>query len=250
MIRYLLPLVFLIVTISPAAAESTEIKPGKYVSEGDTGLLTIQKNKKNELRFEIGSVGANCHSCSVSGVIIKGVGHADSEDADGKCLISFSAQKSTIVVEPTTMEECRYHCGARAYFGGSYTIPPATCTKTGRQAQRDRFLTLYRSRQYSQAASTLEALITQCREFMHWIEIDQVRSDLALSQYHNREVSQCLETLNATVAAKFENKEELETGKEGVDVFLGPCDVDSYIKTAKTIWFNKALCTKAKQEGK
>lgn len=78
---------------------------------------------------------------------------------------------------------------------------------------------------------------------MNWIEIDQIRNDLALSQYHNRESSQCLETLNATLAAEFKDEEELKAG--GPRVYLPPCDFDNYICEAKATRFNKALCTKA-----
>lgn len=247
MLRYILPLAFVVVATSATDAAPPEIRPGQYVRNGDTGTLTIRRGEQNKLTFEIESIGANCHSCSVSGVIRGNIGRADSWAADGgdsKCIISFSADRSKVVIEPTVQEECRAYCGARADFEGSYALPPAACTRAGRQAQRDRSLALYRSRRYSQAASTLQTLITQCGEVMNWIEIDQVRNDLALSQYHNGEISQCLETLNATLAAKFKDEEELKAG--GPHVYLPPCDFDNYIGAAKATWFNKALCTKAK----
>ncbi len=78
---------------------------------------------------------------------------------------------------------------------------------------------------------------------MGWIEIDQVRNDLALAQYHNGEFQQCLATLNTTLAAKVKNEEELKAGNGGV--YLPPCDLDNYIGVAKATWFNKTLCTKA-----
>jgi hypothetical protein len=248
MMRSLFSLAFLIVAISSASAESAKINPGKYVRDNDTGRLTIQKNKKNELHFSIVSFGVNCHSCSASGVIRNGVGHADSWHEDEECLISFSAQKSSIDIEPITHKECRGVCGHRADFAGSYVIPPAACTGAGRQSQRNRFLALYRSRQYSQAANTLETLIAQCSEFMHWIEVDQVRNDLALSRYHNNEASQCLDTLNGTLAAKVKNEAELISGEH--DTHLSPCDFESYIGLAKAIWFNRSLCSKAQPERK
>jgi hypothetical protein len=252
MIPYLLSLlVFSVVAISSAGAESAEIKPGAYV-DGGYGWLTIQKNKKNELMFEIESWGANGHSCGVSGVIRNGIGHADRNKTDPECLISFSAKESTIVVDVDDNDEqtfyaCRRYCGMRAGFTGTYVIPPAACTKANRQAERDRFLALYRARQYSEAANTLEELISQCSEFMHWIESSQVRSDLALAQYHNHDAAKCLETLNATLAGKVKNEKELEAGNG--DFYLPPIDFESYIKVAKAIWFNKALCAKAMQKG-
>lgn len=246
MLRYFLHLSFIIAASASAVAAQPEIRTGQYVRDRDSGTLTIRSDEQNKRTFEIESIGGNCHSCSVSGVIRGSIGHADSWAADGsasKCIISFSADRSKVVVKPTTGEECRAYCGARAGFEGSYVLPPAACTSADRQAQRDSSLALYRSRRYSQAASTLQTLITRCGEFMNWIEIDQVRNDLALSQYHNSEISQCLETLNATQATKFKDEEELKAG--GPHVYLPPCDFDNYVGVAKATWFNKALCTKA-----
>jgi len=248
MLRLSFALVFLGFAISLAHAEPAEFKPGKYVRDGGSGWLIIQKNKKNEFRFEIESIGANCHMCDVSGVIRKGVGYADRWDEDEEepqCLISFSGKASSIVVEvgEPSQKACHAYCGFRAGFTGTYTIPPAACTRANRQAERDRFLALYRSRQYAEAASTLDTLIQQCKKFMNWIEIDQVRSDLALSQYHNHEAAQCLATLDDTLAAGAKDEEELKSG-EGSVVHLPPCDFDNYIDVAKAIWFNQALCRK------
>jgi len=77
---------------------------------------------------------------------------------------------------------------------------------------------------------------------MNWIEIDEIRNDLALAQYHNGEFQQCLITLNETLATKVKNEDELKEGKDGF--YLPPCDFDNYIHVAKSTWFNKALCTK------
>lgn len=244
MIRHLLAFVFLAAMIFPAGATSAEISPGKYIRNNDTGSLNIQKNKKNELSFAIESTGGNCHSCSVSGVIQNDIGYTGSK-LGSKCFISFSATKSAVVVQPTTEETCRDYCGARANIAGTYNAPPAACTSANRQAQRNRFLVLYRSNKYSQAASALETLITQCGEFMNSVEIDQVRNDLALSRYHNRETAQCLKTLNATLAGQVKNEAELRSGNG--NVYLPPCDLDNYIETARTIWSNKALCNQTKQ---
>jgi hypothetical protein len=82
---------------------------------------------------------------------------------------------------------------------------------------------------------------------MNWIEIDQVRNDLALAQYHSGEFQQCLTTLNDTLAGTVKDEVELKSGNG--NVYLPPCDFDNYIGVAKATWFNKALCTKAKTKG-
>jgi hypothetical protein len=245
-------LVLMVVSVaSTAQSLPPEIRPGEYVRHRDSGTLIVRPGEKSKLTFEIESVGGNCHSCSVSGSIRGAVGHADSWTADGsgsKCEISFSSDRSAVVVRPISQEECRVYCGARAGFDGTYRIPPASCKTAGRQARRDRFLALYRSHRYLEAGQALQRLLAQCKEFMGWIEIDQVRSDLALSQYRYGEFSQCLATLGTTLAADVKDVEELRGEKGGV--YLAPCDFDNYGPVAKSILFNRALCTKAMAKGR
>ena len=174
-----------------AEAAPTEILPGEYVRDGGSGTLTIRKDEQNRRIFEIESIGGNCHSCGVSGEIRGATGHVDSwarDGSDSKCEISFSAGRSAVDVSPISQDGCRAYCGARAGFDGTYRVPSATCTSAGRRAQRDQSLRLYRSRRFSDAANKLQALTEQCRSFMSWIEMDQVRNDLALAQYHNGDI--------------------------------------------------------------
>lgn len=251
MLRSILTFALLFATISLVGAAPSEILPGQYVREGDSGTLTIRKNSQNRWSFEIDTIGANCHICGVSGEIRGGTGHADSWASDGsdsKCDISFIHGRSAVDVNAITQDECRVYCGARADFDGTYRVPSAICTPAGRQAQRDQSLRLYRSRRFSEAANKLQALTEQCRPFMSWIEMDQVRNDLALAQYHNGDFSQCLQTLSATLAADVKDEEEFKSGKGAAH--LPPCDFDNYIDVAKSTWFNKALCTKAISKGR
>lgn len=250
MLRYILYFAFLVAAAESAGA-APEVHPGHYVRDHDSGTLTIRKDEQNRRIFEIESVGANCHSCTVSGSIRGTVGHADSwaaDESESKCNISFSGDRSALVVRPITQEECRAYCGMRAGFDGSYRVPPTTCTNAGRQMVRDKFLRLYRSRRFSQATEILHGLIAQCENFMNWIEMDDVRNDLALAQYHNGEFEQCLATLNSTLAAGVNDEEELKAGSRGF--YLPPCDFDNYIDVAKSTWYNKALCTKAALKGR
>ena len=247
MLRFILFIALIIATTTSLAAEKSKILLGQYVRDGGSGSLTVRKGKQNRLVFEIFSIGSNCHSCEVSGVISGNVGHADN-GPDSKCQISFSASHPVLSIKPTTEEECRNFCGARAGFDGTYRMPPSACTFGGRKAQKDQFIHLYRARRFDQASDALQNLIAKCRSFMSWIEIDQIRNDLALAQYHNREPQQCLATLNDTLAAKVKDEEELMYGNG--DVFLPPCDFDNYIEVAKSTWFNKALCTKATSNGR
>lgn len=238
--------VLMVATVGLAQAAQPNIPPGQYVLDGDSGTLTIRPDTQNRQKFEIETIGGNCHSCSVTGVITGGIGHADSwaeDGSDSKCRIAFSADRTSVSVRPITEEECRAYCGMRAGFAGTYRVPPAACTRAGRQKQRDQFLRQYRAKQYADATKTLESLVAQCEKSMSWIEVDQVRNDLALAQYHSGNAQQCLATLNATLAAQAKDGEELKSGNG--KVYLPPCDFDNYIGVAKSTWFNQALCAKA-----
>jgi hypothetical protein len=170
----------------------------------------------------------------------------DSWAEDGnqsKCEISFISKGSGIVVKSLKDYECRAFCGARAGFEGIYSIPPNECTEAGKQKIYKQFLRLYRSSQFVQAETILQSHLKQCSNFMNWIELDEMRNDLALTQYHNGEFQECLTTLNETLAAKVKDEAELKEGKDSF--YLPPCDFDNYIHVAKSTWFNKVLCTKA-----
>lgn len=234
----------LLTSTTSAEPAKQEIKKGHYIRDASSGILKIESGDGKNLLFNIESSGGNCSSCKVSGEIVGGIGKAESwkdDGSDSNCRISFSAENSTISIQPTTEEECRPFCGMRAGFDGTYRSPPTVCTNAGRQKLRDQFLRMYRSHRFSPAAEILQALILQCQEFMDWIEIDRVRNDLALAQYRNGDPQQCLITLNTTLAsnAKSEN-----------DLSLPPCDFDNYIGVAKSTWFNMALCSKAVTKGK
>ena len=224
--------------LAAAAADLSSPTPGRYIRQGDSGTLEITRDGSGKLGFEITSIGGNCHECSISGSIEKGVGHGDPwANEDSKCYISFKKIATGYDVEPATPEECRPYCGARADFDGEYKTPPKGCEASEQEATRAKFLGLYRSKQYAQAAATLEALLTNCREFIHWITADQVRNDLALAQLRSVKPKQCLQTLQATTAWESNDEEALRGN-------LPPCDFDNYVEVAKKTWFNRKLCEK------
>ena len=239
----------LIPTISLAGeiAAST-ISPGRYVSAGSRGTVVIRKNSRAEARFdhaearfEIESVGSNCHTCSLAGVL-RGTtgyeGYADwiVERDSPKCKVSFRQDDGVINVSAVTVEECRSFCGARARFDGIYKTVPTSCSANNQRARRNQFLREYRLRKFREASDKASRLLEECGEFINWVEIDRLRNDLAIAQLHDGKPTACLETLATTIAAASLNENDLN---------LPPCDHDSYIAVAKATWHNRALCEKA-----
>ena len=213
---------------------------GRYVLSGDSGTLTIRKDASGQSRFAMETMGGNCHTCSVAGVLRGKTGYAESgEEGEGKsiCKISFGPVRTGIEVGSITPEECRYFCGMRAGFDGLYRPIPANCSRESQQLRRNDFLKRYRSRQFAEAGEKLSVLLTECRDFIHWIEIDRIRNDLALAQFHGGDPQACLKTLAATRAGASANAQDLG---------LPPCDQDSYIAVAKATWHNRSLCARTR----
>lgn len=238
--------IWMIALAAVAHAAPGEILPGDYVLHGDSGTLKIRAGKPGRLRFEIETLGGNCHSCEMKGGIADNVGRADNwidDGSDSNCRISFQADGGAITVQPISEKECRPYCGNRASIDGTYYVPPTACTRAGRKASRGQFLRSYRAHRYTEAAATLQKMMAQCEKFMSWIELDQLRNDLALAQHHGGDSRQCLATLDATLASKVRNEKELEAGIG--NIYLPPCDFEHYLPVAKATWFNQALCGKA-----
>lgn len=242
MLRIILLIALLTTQAATVTSAPAEVKPGKYYRDRDTGTLLVDRRGSDELNFEIESVGVNCHSCSISGRL-RGASGLAGEGNGLTCKVSFTTVGTAVKVE-SLAEGCRYFCGARAGFDGTYRTLPRACTPAARQARRDQFTLLYQASRYTTAVNALNSLLDQCKDYMNWIEIDQVRNDLALSQYHSGRPAECLATLKATLAEGFDGEEDLRRGKT---LYLPPCDFDNYITVAKATWFNRALCEKAAQ---
>jgi len=237
MLRYLLLLASVLFAAAASAAQP-DPPPGNYVIEGDRGTLEIRKDAQHNLIFAIQTIGSNCHTCDLSGIIRKGVGSTLDDEPAFRCEVSFVKEGDGISVIPIAEEGCRSHCGARASFDGDYHRPPPSCTDAGRQKQHEKFLGLYRARRYAEAAGVLDTLAAQCTNFMNDNEMDRLRNDLALSRYHNGEFAQCVKILDLTIAGDIKNEQELKDT-------LPPCEFLNYLEIAKATWFNKNMCVKA-----
>lgn len=223
-------------SVAAAEAAGQSVAPGRYIAVGDWATLVVKKTPDGPVRFEIDAVGANCHVCTLSGVVLGNIAVADGAadpGASAPCRISLQRGIAGVSVTPVSGESCRDYCGMRADFAGLYKLPPAACTQKQQAARRAGFLSLYRAKKFAEARESLESLLAECREFLNWIEIDKVRNDLALAQYRAGDARACLMTLAETRAGKVRNEDELG---------LLPCDNDSYIATARATWHNQKLC--------
>jgi hypothetical protein len=201
--------------------------------------MTIKSLEDGKMSFSIESVGGNGHICSVTGSIDGTTGTAEDEGTANPetCKIAFVVGRSFIQVKSSS-GDCRYYCGARAGFDGTYWIPPAACQSEQRGKRHEVFTARYREKQYAQAYAMLKAQFDQCVRFFNWIEIDGNRNDLAVTAFHLGRSGECRQILNKTIAAKYRSKEELRE-------FMPPTDFDNYLPVAEATWHNKKLCSGA-----
>ncbi|KWC44726.1 hypothetical protein WM28_05615 [Burkholderia ubonensis] len=216
-------------------ADASAVEPGEYfyVEGGHAhGALLVKGS-----RFTLDTVGANCHTCSLTGTLKGNVGVAS--DGGETCRISITSDHGTLKLDSGGADACRSYCGARAMFDGAYRQPTAACTDRSRAARLTQARAHYAKKNYAAAEVAFTSLIGACASDMDWIEVDRVRSDLALTQYHLGASAKCLATLSQTMAMRNHD----DSDKEWDASFgLPPCDAENYQSTGKAILHNAALC--------
>lgn len=216
-------------------ADASAVEPGEYVYvEGGQahGVLVVKGG-----RFKVDTLGANCHLCSLTGTLKGNVGMTT--DGDETCRISITGNHGTLKLDSGNTDACRSYCGERATFEGEYRRPPEACTGRSRAARLMQARAQYAKKDYAAAEAAFTSLIGECASDMDWIEVDRVRSELALTQFHLGERTKCLATLSETTAMR--NYDDSD-GQSDASFGLLPCDAEDYQSTGKAIMHNAALC--------
>jgi hypothetical protein len=226
--RLLLALGTLLASVSNAEILSPPF--GEYRTS--QGSLSIHQVIGGEPYFSIEVTGGNGHTCSVYGAM-RGMKGYPYDSVEPVCIIDFVLSQQTITV--TAPEACHQFCGMRAWIEGKYRRVPPGCSPKQDRARRDSFARQYRSGAYQRAYATLSSFYDECGDLLFWIDMDQIRSDLAITLYHMNRAGDCLAILDRTVAAESKGRDELRSN-------LPPSDFDSYVKTAEAIWHNMQLC--------
>jgi hypothetical protein len=234
-------LLVLILSISTAHAAAEGITPGYYETPEGSGHLTIQRINSGKFSFAIETVGVNGHSCSLEGFIVGARGTIKNDDSPKEpCIVDFEpADPHGVDVSTSTPESCKNFCGMRANFEGDYQLPPAGCGQKERSVRRATFLQQYRARQYQLALATLGSFYRDCSKSLTWVEIDEVRNDLAITQYHLGKFDECLTTLSESLAIAEKYQEELNA--------LLPGDADVYGPVETAAKHNYQLCKQARE---
>jgi hypothetical protein len=218
-----------------AHAKSPAIVPGTYVLGYGSGDLTIAAQKNDKQEFNIDVVGANAHTCTLSGQIEGEV--ARLTEGDQVCQVRFVPKNGGVdVMVDGDQEPCRAYCGVRAWFEGFYLSEAPKCRAKKVEAERARFKKLYDKKAYAEARDILRAVLDQCAQQSHESVLGWVRNDLAITYHKLKDDASCLEVLKPLA--------ELANTPDDDIKGMGPADAEYRIPIAKAARHNLKLCGK------
>lgn len=210
------------------SAAQAQVPDGEYISQFGRGSLSVEKGG-----FDISAVGANGHTCGLSGEFRGDVGVVD--EGPEACRIAFKKKDGGFEVAPLTVQNCRTYCGARASFDGLYLKPAPGCSDSEREATQKAFKEAYNARQYAKAEPMLVRQLKDCARTLSSQETASTRNDIAITQYHLGRKAECLKTLAPLAKEAAKSDEALKDD-------YPPSDWADYQPIVKATRTNLALC--------
>ena len=203
--------------------------PGEYLATHGRGQLTVTAKT-----FHLWAFGANGHSCELEGSRTPGGGKAK----EGACAVSFAADDAGVTVTALEDEPCRYWCGARAWFDGTYLATPVACLPQRVTATRATFKGHYDRKQWAQAKADLQPVLERCAQVLDFEVEGWLRNDLALTLHHLKDDQGCLTVLEPLRELAARVDDEVMSPME-------PVYEESQRKLAKASVTNLGLCSAA-----
>jgi hypothetical protein len=201
----------------PKSAASDTVPPGEYMTEAGWGNLSISKTKTGTTIFELQST-------------------TDSENG-AVCKVKFTKTDKGIDVLADTPKECSGFCGANGGFKGQYLTIPEGCSADEVDKTRSNFKKLYLRKDYKTALVTLQPLLKKCTATLNFIDLGDIRNDVAITQYKFGLYSECIDTLKPYAVDAGRKDSEVTNDwptNQAVD----------YLKILKSSRTNIRLCTK------
>lgn len=224
---------------------------GEYLAAGGWGSLMLKPAAQGKQAFELFALGANGHSCSLSGDIRNGRAVLKYEGEDGSCTIDFTRKNGRIQVTPEQNDACHSNCGMRAWFDGEYEKPAAGCDTKSLQLTRNTFKKLYDRKDYVAAERTLAPVLQRCKRTLYWLEDLEIRNDLALTQAKLGKGAACRQTLKPLVADAAKYTGDKNRDRDAIcnkdDSYLPPADCYSYLPLVRAAKTNLQWCARAKK---
>ncbi|WP_375574801.1 hypothetical protein [Paracidovorax oryzae] len=226
-----------LVAFGGAAAGPT---PGEYATKKGWGSMRVT-DQGGVRQFDLLSVGANGHTCTLSGTLQGD--KAEVKDAgDIPCKLAFTPVQGGFNVAALTRESCRGYCGMRASFDGDYLTLPSGCTAAASNRRREAYLKDYRGKRYAEALAGMQAFEGECGGFFNWLDRDRFANDRAITLLRLGRPKECLAALDGTMARRSRDEDSLQAELDKQGTMLPPSDWNSYLPIAKSTWFNRKLC--------
>ena len=206
--------------LSAPLAAHAQIKPGEYIDTSGYGVLSVT-GSGGALKFEIEVVGANFHTCNLSGVI--------------RNIVTFKPTKGGIAVGSKHGRACSTYCGMRAAFEGEYVAPPAGCETRAVRNTRDRFKAAYDKKQYAEARTLLTPIANKCYAVLSRFAQGWVSNDLAITQYRVGDNAACRASLKPWLELAQTSDAEIKDG-------YPPSDAEEMLRLAKATRANLNIC--------
>lgn len=178
-----------------AVAQLKPFEAGEYITEGGWGRLQIDPIQDGKQYFEIDTVNANGHSCTLSGDIIDRVSTLDPERNICQIFFYKDFNQIQVAVDNDVLSNCQMNCGARGNFSGAYLAPYTGCTTEEIATATASFENLVTSQNYEQALQTLTPIITNCQQTLGQYTDGYLRNQLAQVQANLHLKQDCLNTL-------------------------------------------------------
>jgi hypothetical protein len=227
--------------VSAAGHADDALPPGDYILGRDVGTLTIKPASRGTQAFSISVVGANAHTCELGGKIKAGRSTPDGQDQTPLCEVRFEKSgSSSLEVKTNDADSCRSYCGARAWFEGTYVLPPSGCKISEIRQARDAFKKAYDRRDHAQAERLLSPVLVQCKAVISPWDEDWIRNDLALAQHKLGRDAACLDLLAPLAKDAQDSERDPQAWRDNLE--LPPVEADIYAGIIAATRTNLKLC--------
>jgi hypothetical protein len=211
--------------LSPALVQAQDFQ-GAFVSDNGFDHVVVHKR-----HVQASAVSASGNLCDVDGDYKSSGWVVASHECQFKLI---PLANGGFKIDLPNESGCDAFCGANVSISGEYKPVPPACDN-----QRfEHSLAVYRSQnhqqQYEAAYQTFSKTLSTCKPFIDFLTHDKAASELSLSLKQLGRGQDCQRLLSQTRA----HGQTEATLKE----FYPPVMFDSYIRTARTIWFNAKAC--------